>query len=142
MDDKTYELLKSEFNTAEFKNYLRSVKGNKCLFCGSQKDIEYHHIVPLSQGGDNRINNIVPLCAICHIKAHEKKPIEGKTYKSKGRKEKYFAMETSTHEAMEALGMKKTSFYRLKKEYQEEHGVECVYNRKGLHQYWDKKIGS
>ena len=32
--------------------------------------IEYHHIIPISAGGDNRLNNIIPLCVDCHDKVH------------------------------------------------------------------------
>lgn len=41
-----------------------------CVNCGATDNIQFHHIVPLSNGGTNRETNIVPLCATCHIKAH------------------------------------------------------------------------
>lgn len=45
---------------------------NRCVNCGSDKDIEYHHIVPLANGGNHIFTNIAPLCHECHMKAHGK----------------------------------------------------------------------
>lgn len=42
-----------------------------CVNCGATDNIQFHHIVPLSNGGTNRETNIVPLCLTCHIKAHD-----------------------------------------------------------------------
>lgn len=143
MDYETYKQAREEFNTPEYKKYLKAVKGCKCLFCGATKGIEYHHIVPLSQGGDNRLNNIVPLCTACHIKAHGKKAISGKTYSRKGRKrskipdnigeimEKFFSKEITTQQAIDKSGLSKSVFYTLKSEYQRDHGIEYFHNNKG-----------
>lgn len=62
--------LRKEYNRQSFKKQLRKALGCKCANCGSDKGIEYHHIVPLALGGTNRLTNIVPLCNICHEKAH------------------------------------------------------------------------
>lgn len=53
-----------------FKKNLKKILGNKCANCGSEVDIEYHYIVPLSIGGTNRITNFVPLCYNCHQLTH------------------------------------------------------------------------
>lgn len=39
----------------------------KCLACGSL-DITVDHVVPLSQGGSNTIDNLQPLCQSCNSK--------------------------------------------------------------------------
>jgi len=39
---------------------------NKCLACGSTKNICADHIVPLSKGGSDCIDNIQPLCRSCN----------------------------------------------------------------------------
>ena len=44
--------------------------GRVCVSCGATEEIEYHHILPLVLGGDNRFSNIVPLCCVCHSKIH------------------------------------------------------------------------
>lgn len=44
--------------------------GSVCCNCGSTQNIHYHHIVPLSLGGTNKLTNIVPICEECHGKAH------------------------------------------------------------------------
>lgn len=62
--------LRKEYNRQSFKKQLRKALGCKCVNCGSDIGIEYHHIVPLALGGTNRLTNIVPLCNICHEKAH------------------------------------------------------------------------
>lgn len=54
------------------KPKIAEIKGDKCFYCGSKAE-EYHHIVPRHMGGDNRLENIVPMCAECHKKAHSKR---------------------------------------------------------------------
>ena len=39
-----------------------------CFECGSNNQIEYHHIVPFVKGGTKTI----PLCVICHSNVHDK----------------------------------------------------------------------
>lgn len=46
-----------------------------CLRCGRQEpDIELtvDHVVPLSQGGRNSIENLQPLCRACNLSKHAK----------------------------------------------------------------------
>jgi 5-methylcytosine-specific restriction endonuclease McrA len=40
--------------------------GNKCLCCGSTENLTPDHIIPLSRGGKNIIENIQPLCLTCN----------------------------------------------------------------------------
>lgn len=42
--------------------------GGVCLSCGEAKALTADHVVPLSQGGDNGIRNIQPLCRGCNSK--------------------------------------------------------------------------
>lgn len=48
----------------------KDIVGRVCVNCGAIDDIEYHHIVPLSLGGNDVLSNICPLCATCHGKVH------------------------------------------------------------------------
>ena len=46
---------------------------NKCLCCGNENELlTADHVVPLSQGGDNSIENIQPLCQSCNSKKGQK----------------------------------------------------------------------
>lgn len=70
--------------------YMSDVKehaGNVCVNCGTSENIEYHHIVPLLLGGQERLSNVVALCHKCHLAAHHGRHIsEYKSVKSNGRK--------------------------------------------------------
>ncbi|RKI87880.1 HNH endonuclease [Parablautia intestinalis] len=44
--------------------------GVQCRNCGSKKELEYHHVVPISLGGKDVNSNIVCLCYPCHQKIH------------------------------------------------------------------------
>jgi len=39
---------------------------NACAYCGSTKALEQDHIIPLSKGGRNTPDNLVPACASCN----------------------------------------------------------------------------
>ncbi len=40
--------------------------GCVCLACGASEDLRVDHIIPLSLGGSNRIDNVQPLCETCN----------------------------------------------------------------------------
>lgn len=51
----------------------KSVKqrdAGKCVECGSTKDVQLHHIIPLTKGGTNHGFNLISLCETCHCKRH------------------------------------------------------------------------
>ena len=41
----------------------------KCYVCREVATVR-HHVVPVSHGGSNKKNNLVPLCHSCHQKLH------------------------------------------------------------------------
>lgn len=41
-----------------------------CCNCGSTKDLQYHHIIPISIGGQDINSNMCCLCYDCHYKLH------------------------------------------------------------------------
>lgn len=42
--------------------------GNKCLKCGCINQLSMDHVVPISKGGTNTIDNVQPLCLPCNMK--------------------------------------------------------------------------
>ena len=48
---------------------LPDFSGKPCYACG-QPAVLRHHVVPVSHGGRNKRNNIVPLCHSCHQFVH------------------------------------------------------------------------
>lgn len=61
--------LRNEFNIVKYQ--LKQLKKyKKCANCGSEENIEIHHIVPLIVGGTNKKSNLVALCQDCHAKIH------------------------------------------------------------------------
>lgn len=49
---------------------LHKELGKRCGNCGSENNIQYHHIVPLAKGGNDILSNIAPLCEDCHRLVH------------------------------------------------------------------------
>lgn len=53
-----------------------SIKKDQKFICSSckktkrERDLEIHHIIPLSQGGSNEKRNLVALCRPCHRHIH------------------------------------------------------------------------
>lgn len=44
--------------------------GHKCIVCGAKEDLEIHHIIDLANGGPESIDNLIPLCPVCHKLVH------------------------------------------------------------------------
>lgn len=40
--------------------------GGRCTECGSQKELEFDHVIPLAMGGSNTSRNLQLLCAVCN----------------------------------------------------------------------------
>jgi 5-methylcytosine-specific restriction endonuclease McrA len=45
--------------------------GGCCAYCGAQGRLEVDHRIPLSRGGSNRIENILPACRSCNARKHQ-----------------------------------------------------------------------
>ena len=57
-------------NRATLTEKEKAEVGTKCANCLSEKELEYHHIVPIALGGSNLITNFVCLCSKCHETIH------------------------------------------------------------------------
>ena len=57
-----------EHFTAEEWQRLLEKSGSRCLACGSSEKLSADHVIPLSQGGSNSIENIQVLCVLCNCK--------------------------------------------------------------------------
>lgn len=141
----TKEELREEFNRPSFKQALKKYHGERCVNCGSDELVEFHHIVPLKLGGTNCITNIVPLCWECHQKAHGATKIKGWSKKG-GRPRKelqdfdncflaYRECMIGTNELKRRLGIKESIHLtgnRTVKAYLESLGIASITNNVDL----------
>ena len=60
---------------SESERKIEALKLDKwqCVQCGSRRPLDIHHILPLAQGGSNRLTNMVSLCRECHQQVHGRK---------------------------------------------------------------------
>lgn len=132
----TYEELRQEFTKKSFRTELKLKLGSACSNCGRIENIEYHHIVPLINGGTNKLSNIVPLCVECHEKSHDK---EGFKSRGGGRPrattideaepilKKYFNLEIGARECKKLIGISvnnKSTWFKLTKQYREKYNID------------------
>lgn len=152
-NNMTYEQLRTEFTKESFRNKLKDTIENICVNCGTTEHIEYHHIVPLKNGGTNKLTNIVALCECCHYKAHDKTMMKNK---NGGRPKaiefneaepilhRYYNLEIGKSETIELLGINpksKTVWERLTKEYKVKYNISNkFYNRIDLKNSQIKRI--
>lgn len=144
---------KKEFLKIEFRNYLDLNLPNKCCNCNSEHNLSYHHIVPLSLGGSNKLSNIVKLCPICHEKAHldytslkdigifkafrnntiGRKKLIVLDNKTEDILKKYYNLEIGTIEAKTLLGIStktKSTWYNIRQEYEEKYNISKGFSNK------------
>jgi hypothetical protein len=58
-------------NWSTLAESVRKRDNYRCSQCGAQSvELHVHHIVPLSKGGDNDLNNLTTLCDYCHGEIH------------------------------------------------------------------------
>jgi len=66
---------RSKFNrviTKELRKQIYERDDNKCKHCNTEKDLTIDHIIPLSKGGENSMDNYQTLCRSCNSKKHNK----------------------------------------------------------------------
>ena len=58
------------FTPAQWLALVEQYNG-RCAYCGADGPLEADHRIPLSRGGSNRIENILPACRRCNGKKHQ-----------------------------------------------------------------------
>ena len=56
----------------EIKDEVWNRDNGECVECGSQKDLEFDHIIPYSKGGADSVKNLQILCRSCNRKKSNK----------------------------------------------------------------------
>lgn len=57
------------FTAAEWTALVNLYDG-RCAYCGRSGPLEVEHRIPLSRGGRNSIDNILPACRTCNSRKH------------------------------------------------------------------------
>lgn len=72
-----------------YRSTMTRILGTKCKNCGAEENIEYHHVVPLFLGGQDKLDNMIALCQKCHKAAHRGRHISHYVdFSNSGRKRK------------------------------------------------------
>jgi len=53
-----------------------------CVICGTNKNLQFHHIKPRSKGGDDHQHNILTLCRDHHAMIHQVRPSDWNNIKT------------------------------------------------------------
>lgn len=65
------------------RNQVRERDGNRCVWCGEfTEDGQVHHVIPVSRGGADAMENLALLCRECHSGAHKGNGHGGVVYDS------------------------------------------------------------
>lgn len=62
------ERIRARIFWKELRKQILELFQNKCLTCKQESVLHIHHIVPYRLGGEDSINNLIPLCPVCHSK--------------------------------------------------------------------------
>jgi hypothetical protein len=55
---------------ADYRNLRDEVlerDGHRCTHCGTNENLDVHHIVPRHNGGKDTLENLTTLCEQCHV---------------------------------------------------------------------------
>lgn len=65
---RKYRIKRRCYTTDDFDiDFIKSRDNDKCQICGSTKDIQLEHYIPISKGGINSNINCYLICKKCHI---------------------------------------------------------------------------
>lgn len=125
---------------------------NECCNCGETEHLDIHHIVPLSCGGTDKIENLVLVCQRCHQGLHHGHHIDRyKSYKNCGGRKRiarndvlfmdYIHAKISVPDAAKKMGcsnkhgIKQTFNFR---EFMKDNGIADVMRYSGGHKNYQK----
>ena len=76
LTEHRYEEIKDRGKGSAFRRNLAMYFSQRCAVCGwqipkgFQHGCEFHHVIPVCEGGPDDNTNLVLLCPNCHAKAH------------------------------------------------------------------------
>ena len=65
-------------------DYIDAQQHGKCLVCGVKKITHHHHVLHRSEGGTDKVKNIVGLCDECHDRVHKDADLNSRLVEMKG----------------------------------------------------------
>lgn len=69
---RDYQSVKAEFESMRRNTDLvKRFKGKPCVLCGKPSNT-IDHIIPISRGGTNALDNLQPMCVSCNSKKSNK----------------------------------------------------------------------
>ena len=125
------------------KRKVINIWGNQCACCSSIDILEFHHILPKTEGGTDEYDNLILVCACCHAAIHNRK-YSPNTYPSNTSidyekaipiLEDYFSNKIGTRETKEKLNLSQKTHLSessVVKRYKREHHIEHFYNNVDL----------
>lgn len=131
---------------------VEALFGSRCWHCGTDRQVDLHHIIPAEMGGEDSAHNLIPLCRKCHMRAHNKNQ---KEYYNPGRPRKtkdipnwesviedYLTCRIGTKECKELLKISKGSHISDRsyfKEYLRKKRIKAYRNNLDLiAQHWER----
>lgn len=64
-----------QFTSSQWRALVVRYDG-KCAYCGATGPLEVDHRIPLSRGGSNAIDNVLPACGSCNRAKHQLSEVE------------------------------------------------------------------
>jgi DNA repair exonuclease SbcCD nuclease subunit len=147
------ERFRREQLTQKWREAVFECKGHKCAACNTTKNLEIHHVLPLINGGNNNMDNLLVVCQKHHKQLHGK--IHRRTSENGRPKiisyedalptlKKYFNEEIGTKECLSVLGFSPTNhtaLYEFRKRYKAEFGLpHRFYNKVDLREAAPKRV--
>jgi hypothetical protein len=73
-DDRLLRGRRGQYKIIRFKkksSSIRKIVESPCYTCGSEEEVEVHHVIPLCEGGHPfTFYNLLPICKVCHSEIH------------------------------------------------------------------------